>query len=195
MSTSPPASRRDYGNGRDRSSRGPSSNHRRSEADDDYRRSNTDRDRRDRDRDEPRQRSYGRDRPSSSSNRDEDSKYRRSRGEYGERERERERQQDRDRYTQGRDRDRDSRRSASPPSRSSRPRSRSPSKEVDEYKGKPNFAPSGLLAAATNTVRGTDGSSSVLKYNEPPEARKPVLGWRLYVFKGKEQLGESVVLV
>lgn len=59
---------------------------------------------------------------------------------------------------------------------------------MDEYKGKPNFAPSGLLAAATNTVRGTDGSSSVLKYNEPPEARKPVLGWRLYVFKGKEQL-------
>lgn len=29
----------------------------------------------------------------------------------------------------------------------------------------------------------------VLKYNEPPEARKPVRSWRLYVFKGKEQVG------
>lgn len=29
----------------------------------------------------------------------------------------------------------------------------------------------------------------VLKYNEPPEARKPNKSWRLYVFKGKEQLG------
>lgn len=29
-----------------------------------------------------------------------------------------------------------------------------------------------------------------LKYNEPPEARKPLKNWRLYVFKGKEQVGE-----
>jgi hypothetical protein len=29
----------------------------------------------------------------------------------------------------------------------------------------------------------------VLKYAEPPEARKPVKSWRLYVFKGKEQVG------
>ncbi|SCV74816.1 BQ2448_7845 [Microbotryum intermedium] len=48
----------------------------------------------------------------------------------------------------------------------------------------PNFANSGALAAETNTLRGV-----VLKYNEPPEARKPVRSWRLYVFKGKEQLG------
>ncbi|KAG8214599.1 SMAD/FHA domain-containing protein, partial [Butyriboletus roseoflavus] len=54
-------------------------------------------------------------------------------------------------------------------------------------KAKPNFNPSGLLAAATNTVKATDGTSTVLKYNEPPEARKPTLGWRLYVFKGSEQ--------
>ncbi|SCZ98079.1 BZ3500_MvSof-1268-A1-R1_Chr3-3g06559 [Microbotryum saponariae] len=47
----------------------------------------------------------------------------------------------------------------------------------------PNFANSGALAAETNTLRGV-----VLKYNEPPEARKPVRSWRLYVFKGKEQL-------
>ena len=36
-----------------------------------------------------------------------------------------------------------------------------------------------------STLRGV-----VLKYNEPPEARKPVRNWRLYVFKGKEQVGE-----
>jgi smad nuclear-interacting protein 1 len=49
----------------------------------------------------------------------------------------------------------------------------------------------GLLAAATNSVKHSDGTSTVLKYNEPPEARKPVSGWRLYVFKGKEQIGAS----
>ncbi|GAA6009152.1 hypothetical protein JCM11491_005771 [Sporobolomyces phaffii] len=47
----------------------------------------------------------------------------------------------------------------------------------------PNFEQSGALAAETNTLRGV-----VLKYNEPPEARKPVRNWRLYVFKGKEQV-------
>lgn len=58
-------------------------------------------------------------------------------------------------------------------------------------KAKPNFGASGLLAAETNTVQSIDGkNSTVLKYNEPPEARKPVLGWRLYVFKGEEQVGE-----
>ncbi|KAH9953336.1 SMAD/FHA domain-containing protein [Russula dissimulans] len=53
---------------------------------------------------------------------------------------------------------------------------------------KPNFAPSGLLAAATNTVKHADGTSTLLKYNEPPEAREPLVGWRLYVFKGDEQV-------
>ncbi|KAF8073590.1 SMAD/FHA domain-containing protein [Lyophyllum atratum] len=125
--------------------------------------------------------------------------------EYGEKERERERVRDRERYDTGRDRNRDrdrgsesragpSRRSASPRPRSSRPQSerprstsasRSPS-SVD--KAKPNFKPSGLLAAETNTVKTADGNSTVLKYNEPPEARKPTVGWRLYVFKGKEQV-------
>ena len=51
---------------------------------------------------------------------------------------------------------------------------------------KPNFAPSGLLAKETNTVQGVQ-----LKYNEPPEARKPLKNWRLYVFKGKDQIGTS----
>jgi hypothetical protein len=83
------------------------------------------------------------------------------------------------------------RRSASP--RRSRPLSRSGSVSASapppEDKAKPNFAPSGLLAAATNTVKNADGTSTLLKYNEPPEARKPLVGWRLYVFKGDEQLG------
>ncbi|KAF8264761.1 SMAD/FHA domain-containing protein [Lactarius quietus] len=84
------------------------------------------------------------------------------------------------------------RRSASP--QRSRPpshphsRSHSASAPPAEDKAKPNFAPSGLLAAATNTVKNSDGTSTLLKYNEPPEARKPLVGWRLYVFKGEEQL-------
>ncbi|OCF38185.1 smad nuclear-interacting protein 1 [Kwoniella heveanensis BCC8398] len=48
---------------------------------------------------------------------------------------------------------------------------------------KPNFAASGLLAKETNTVKGVE-----VKYNEPPEARKPTKNWRLYVFKGTEQV-------
>lgn len=57
--------------------------------------------------------------------------------------------------------------------------------EVD--KQKPNFSNTGKLAAETNTVAGTN---IVLKYNEPPEARKPPSkdGWRLYVFKGSDLL-------
>ena len=34
--------------------------------------------------------------------------------------------------------------------------------------------------------------STLLKYNEPPEARKPLVGWRLYVFKGEKQVGASL---
>ena len=125
---------------------------------------------------------------------------------------------DRDEYRSSgssrRDRDHDSkrgsRRSASPPSRFSRrprdsrskspslrrrrSRSRSKSKQSDgdknEDKGKPNFGSSGLLAAATKTVKTGEGNNVVLKYHEPPEARKPLLGWRLYVFKGNEQVGK-----
>jgi len=44
-------------------------------------------------------------------------------------------------------------------------------------------------------VKNANGDSTVLKYNEPPEARKPVLGWRLYVFKGSEQVGEHDCVV
>ncbi|KAF9454802.1 SMAD/FHA domain-containing protein [Macrolepiota fuliginosa MF-IS2] len=124
--------------------------------------------------------------------RDRDPKY--ERREYQERDRERERERDRERYDktrEGRYEDRSSRhqrRSASPRSRSSRPRSSSGDRSPKPEKAKPNFAQSGLLAAETNTVKAADGTSTVLKYNEPPEARKPTLSWRLYVFKGSEQV-------
>lgn len=54
-------------------------------------------------------------------------------------------------------------------------------------KQKPNFAPSGKLAAASNTVQ-TAGQTIVLKYHEPSEARKPPAkdAWRMYVFKNDE---------
>jgi len=58
-----------------------------------------------------------------------------------------------------------------------------------EERRKPNWGQSGLLAAATNTVQRADGSATVLKYNEPPEARKPVESWRLYEFKDDENTG------
>ena len=50
---------------------------------------------------------------------------------------------------------------------------------------RPNFQPTGRLAAESNTVAGI-----VLKYHEPPEARKPAPdpAWRLYVFKGSDLL-------
>lgn len=65
-------------------------------------------------------------------------------------------------------------------------------KAPDVEKQQPNFSNTGKLAAETNTVTGTN---IVLKYNEPPEARKPPSkdAWRLYVFKGSEVL-ETVEL-
>lgn len=56
-------------------------------------------------------------------------------------------------------------------------------------KEKPNFGNTGRLAAESNTV-SVNGGSVVLKYHEPPEARKPPGkdGWRLYVFKGEDLL-------
>lgn len=99
---------------------------------------------------------------------------------YSERDRELERKRDRDRYDE-----RGRQRSGSP----GRPKSRSKS-PVEENKAKPNFKASGLLAAETNTVKTATGEGTVLKYNEPPEARKPLVGWRLYGFKGDEQTGK-----
>ena len=156
---------------------------RRDTYDSDRRRTGYDRDgydrRRDRDRGD--ERGYpGRSKPERDRSRD------RERNGYKERERDREREA----------RPGPSRRSASPRGRNSQGRSRSASKPEDsaEDKAKPNFNPSGLLAAATKTVKHGDGTSTVLKYHEPPEARKPSVGWRLYVFKGKEQVGTQCML-
>ncbi|XP_071113596.1 smad nuclear interacting protein 1-like [Haliotis cracherodii] len=58
-----------------------------------------------------------------------------------------------------------------------------PVKTEPKEKEKPNFEVSGKLAEDTNTYRGV-----VIKYNEPPEARKPRRKWRLYPFKGDQAL-------
>lgn len=52
-----------------------------------------------------------------------------------------------------------------------------------QEKEKPNFGLSGKLTEETNTVNGV-----VIKYAEPPEARKPKRRWRLYPFKGEQAL-------
>lgn len=52
-----------------------------------------------------------------------------------------------------------------------------------EEKRKPDLGLSGKLAEDTNVFNGV-----VVKYNEPPEAKKPKRRWRLYVFKGEESL-------
>ncbi|KAK6640793.1 hypothetical protein RUM44_012490 [Polyplax serrata] len=48
---------------------------------------------------------------------------------------------------------------------------------------KPNFGLSGKLAEDTNIYNGV-----VIKYSEPPEARMPKKRWRLYQFKGDQDL-------
>ncbi|XP_028790390.1 FHA domain-containing protein DDL [Neltuma alba] len=59
----------------------------------------------------------------------------------------------------------------------------------EKQKHKPSFELSGKLAAETNRVRGV-----TLLFNEPPEARKPDIKWRLYVFKGGEVLNEPLYI-
>jgi len=54
---------------------------------------------------------------------------------------------------------------------------------VKKEKEKPSLALSGKLTEDTNTFRGV-----VVKYNEPPEARKPKKHWRFYPFKGETAL-------
>ncbi|KAI0404119.1 SMAD/FHA domain-containing protein [Xylaria palmicola] len=60
--------------------------------------------------------------------------------------------------------------------------------EPPKPKEKPNFGSSGALAAASNAITQADGSTIVLKYHEPPEARKPSPKdqWKLFVFKGED---------
>ena len=61
-------------------------------------------------------------------------------------------------------------------------------------KEKPNFGLSGALAKKDDGAGGGGGGSNMykgvlLKFREPPEARAPAnTYWRLYVFKGKEEL-------
>lgn len=56
-------------------------------------------------------------------------------------------------------------------------------KKPIENKAKPDFGLSGKLAEEVNTYKGV-----VIKYSEPPEARIPKTRWRLYPFKGDENL-------
>ncbi|OQD75984.1 hypothetical protein PENDEC_c005G00347 [Penicillium decumbens] len=120
------------------------------------------------------------------------------------------------RHREDRDRDdgRSSRRHRNPRRRSRSPR-RSPSPRALERRGplpsqsdafsnevtqtsdapppekeKPNFRSTGRLAAESNTIQTQDGQGIVLKYHEPPEARKPPAKepWRMYVFKGEDLL-------
>ena len=57
----------------------------------------------------------------------------------------------------------------------------------EKEKQAPNVQPTGRLAAETNTV-GHGAAAVVLKYHEPPEARKASDPWRLYVFKAADLL-------
>lgn len=69
------------------------------------------------------------------------------------------------------------------------PKNEEPWGRSDERSGPPkekekvNLGTSGALTEDTNTFRGV-----VIKYNEPPEAKKPNARWRLYPFKGDEAL-------
>ncbi|KAJ6003436.1 hypothetical protein N7451_005983 [Penicillium sp. IBT 35674x] len=137
-----------------------------------------------------------------------------------ERRRKRSHRSHRHRDDRDRDAERSSRRHRSPHPRSRSPRpSRSPQRALqrsgplpsqsDAFTGelvqsgdapppekqKPNYKNSGRLAAETNTVQVEGGEGIVLKYHEPPEARKPPAKepWRLYVFKG-DDLVEMVEL-
>lgn len=125
----------------------------------------------------------------------------------------RHRQADDERYTRRRREGEDERpirrkrsysrsRSRSPPIRSKKPL---PS-QLDSFRGdangevgppaekekeKINWKTTGLLAAETNTVQVSTSEKIVLKYNEPPDARKPPASarWRLFIFKGPDTLG------
>lgn len=65
---------------------------------------------------------------------------------------------------------------------------------VKAKKEAPNYGNTGRLAAASNTLTRQDGTSVVLQYFEPLEARKPPSWdiWRLVVFKdGQGKAGSS----
>ncbi|KAK8050296.1 hypothetical protein PG994_012026 [Apiospora phragmitis] len=60
--------------------------------------------------------------------------------------------------------------------------------EPPKPKEQPNFGTTGTLAAVSNSIAQADGSTIVLKYHEPPEARKPSPKdvWKMFVFKGAD---------
>ncbi|UYV67242.1 SNIP1 [Cordylochernes scorpioides] len=55
--------------------------------------------------------------------------------------------------------------------------------EPAQPKEKPNLETSGKLAEDTNVYKGV-----VIKYSEPEDARKPKRRWRLYRFKGEDEM-------
>lgn len=100
------------------------------------------------------------------------------------RQRHRQREPAREEYRH-RDEVRTHRRSASAPREGERQWGKKETKkdEDNKPKAKPNFGLSGKLAEDTNVFNGV-----VIKYNEPPEARKAKRRWRLYPFKGDQSL-------
>lgn len=67
--------------------------------------------------------------------------------------------------------------------RTERMRAGDQGEEKEQEKQGPNFETSGKLLEDTNVFNGV-----VIKYSEPPEAKKPKKRWRFYVFKGEESL-------
>lgn len=62
-------------------------------------------------------------------------------------------------------------------------------KKKPELSTAPNYGLSGALAKDTNVYKG-----KILKYNEPPEARKPDARWMIYVFKDRQCDGDPIGL-
>ncbi|KAL9611010.1 MAG: hypothetical protein Q9167_004324 [Letrouitia subvulpina] len=73
-----------------------------------------------------------------------------------------------------------------------RPPAAAGGEDAKPEKQKPNYAPTGLLAAAANRVADTN---IVLKYHEPPNAQRPPPSqqYYLYVFKGDALLAKHVL--
>ncbi|PHH77969.1 hypothetical protein CDD80_7540 [Ophiocordyceps camponoti-rufipedis] len=69
--------------------------------------------------------------------------------------------------------------------------------DATQPRERPNLASTGTLAAASNSVAHDDGSSTVLKYQEPAEARAPPAReqWRLFVFKDGEVTDEIALSI
>jgi smad nuclear-interacting protein 1 len=55
-------------------------------------------------------------------------------------------------------------------------------------KEKPNFSLSGKLSEEQRTT----ANGAILKFVEPPDAKKPLPGWRLYPFKNDAPLGTLI---